>query len=180
MSANNNIKLLFAKRALKFRLRSNKRQIKAHNFDSASTAGILFNPMDDHSFEQVKDFLSYLSERDIKVYALGFVKGKAVPEDFLMRKGFNFFSYKELSWMNTPKSDVIFEFMNQKFDILIDLNMNDHFAINYITSLSKASFKIGRQKDDIQPYDLVINIQKHNKLDYFIDQIKHYINILNK
>lgn len=178
MSTFNNIKSKFGKFNLKKRLKNQKRKVITHNFKTAQSAGILFSSPDEHSFNAVKDFLSFLSSNDMKVYALGYVPSKKIPQQFLMRKGINFYCNTDLNWYYKPKNELVEQFINQDFDILFDLSINEYFTVNYVGSLSKARFKIGVQNSN--PYqDLVIDIKKNKSVDYLIEQIKHYLNILN-
>lgn len=163
---------------LKKQLKKIEPNTTLHNFESARRVGILFYLDDQCNFSTLKDFLSYLTERDIKVYALGYFNGKEIPEEFLMRRGFNFFCKKDLKWNLTPKNELVSDFIAQPYDILIDLNTHDFFIFKYIVGLSKASFKVGRASDYIPSYDLTINTNNNSSSEYFIEQLKHYLNIL--
>lgn len=178
MSTKKNIKCKIGRFNLKKRLKNLKRKVKAHNFKTAQTAGIIFNSPDEKSFEAIREFLSFLSQNDLKVIALGYIPGNKVPEAYLMRKGINFYSKADLNWYFKPKNELIDQFINQEFDILFDLSIKEYFTTNYVGSLSKASFKIGKQTENSYQ-DLLIDIKENNTVEYLIEQIKHYLNILN-
>lgn len=178
MSKSKSIKSRIGRFNLRKRLKNLKRQVKTHNFNTAKSAGILFSSPDDKSFNAIKEFLSLLSNKGINVIALGYVPGKKVPQQFLMRKGINFYCNTDLNWYYKPKNEMIDQFINQEFDILFDLSMKQSFTTDYVGSLSKAAFKIGMQKEDAYQ-DLVIDINKNKSIDYLIEQIIHYLNILN-
>jgi len=152
--------------------------VQTHNFNTAASAGILFSPSNQESFNAIKDFLSFLSQKNMKVIALGYYPGKKIPEEYLMRKGINFYCNTDLNWYYKPKNAVVNQFIDQEFDILFDLNLNDHFTTEYVGSLSRASFKIGKNSET--PYqDMVIDINNNQSVEYLIEQIKYYLNILN-
>ncbi len=178
MSKINNIKEKVGNFNLKRRLKQQKRKVKTHNFNTAKTAGILFNSPDEASFEAIKDFLSFLSQNDIKVIALGYIPSKKIPENYLMRKGFNFYCKTDLNWYFKPKNEIIEQFINHEFDILFDLSIKDYFTVNYVGSLCNAAFKVGKHST-IAYNDLSIDIKANNTVEYLIEQIKHYLNILN-
>ncbi len=178
MSTIRNIKCKIGRYNLRKQLKNLKRQVKTHNFNTAKSAGILFSSPDDDSFRAIKDFLTFLSEKELKVYALGYVPSKKIPQQFLMRKGINFYCKTDLNWYYKPKNEIIDQFVNREFDILFDLSLKDYFTVNYTGSLSKASFKIGVQKENAYQ-DLVIDVNKNKSVDFLIEQIKHYLNILN-
>lgn len=178
MSKAKGLKFKIGRFNLKNRLKHLHRNVKAHNFNTAKSVGILFSAPDEQSFGAIKDFLSYLSQKEIKVIALGYVPSKKIPQQYLMRKGINFYCNTDLNWYYKPKNEIINQFINQEFDILFDLSMNEYFTVNYVGSLSKASFKLGKQTDNSY-HDLVIDVNKNKTIDYLIEQIKHYVNILN-
>ncbi len=178
MSALKNIKCKIGRYNLNKQLKTYNRQVITHNFNTAKSAGILFSSPNDDSFKAIKDFLTFLSERDFKVYALGYVPTKKIPEQYLMRKSINFYCKTDVNWYYKPKTEVVDQFVNREFDILFDLSIKDHFTVNYAGSLSKASFKIGMQKEYAYQ-DLVIDVNKNKSVEYLIEQIKHYLNILN-
>ena len=161
---------------LRRRIQLLKRERTACNLQTAESAGILFK-IDGAtaSFEKVNEFLKYLTKQKIKVFALGYFNGKNIPMMYLNKKGINIFGKKQLNWYQAPDSSIVKEFMNKKFDLLIDLNCNGTFPLKYVTSLSKARFKVGRLRDQNEPYDFIIDIQENEALDYYIEQLKHYL-----
>lgn len=178
MSTKKDIKYKIGRFNLNNRLKKLKRKVKTHNFNTAKTAGILFNNPDDASFEEIKQFMSFLSQTDIKVIALAYIPSKKVPENYLMRKGFNFYCKSDLNWYLKPKNEIIEQFITQEFDIMFDLSTKHCFTTYYVGSLSKANFKVGRQYD-MSYHDLSFEIKENNSVGYLIEQIKHYLNILN-
>lgn len=178
MSKFKSIKCRIGRFNLRKRLKNLKRQVITHNFNTAKTAGILFSSPDEQSFSAIKEFLTFLSNSEINVIALVYVPDKKIPQQYLMRKGINFYCNTDLNWYYKPKNEMIDQFIDQKFDILFDLSLKQTFTTNYIGSLSKAAFKIGMQKENAYQ-DLVIDINKNKSVDYLIEQIKHYLNILN-
>ena len=163
---------------LKKRLKSLNRKVKIHNFNTAKTAGIIFNSPDEKSFEDIKHFLSFLSNNELKVIALGYIPSNKIPENYLMRKGINFYCKSDLNWYYKPKNELVDQFINQEFDILFDLSIKNYFTVNYVGSLSKAAFKIGKQSENAY-HDLLIDIKANDTIEYLIEQIKHYLNIIN-
>jgi len=163
---------------LKKRLKRQKRFVRTHNFETAKSAGIIFSSIDEESFRVVKDFLSFLSSKDMKVIALGYVPSKKIPEQFLMRKGINFYCNKDLNWYYKPKNEIVEQFISQDFDILFDLSIDEYFTIKYIGTLSKAQFKVGKNNTNSY-HDMVFDINQNKSIDYLVEQIKHYLSILN-
>ncbi|KPK86586.1 MAG: hypothetical protein AMS27_04655 [Bacteroides sp. SM23_62_1] len=164
--------------SLKRKIQLVVRKRKIHNFDTAKKAGLIFTCNSEEDFDAVKNFKKYLEERKIKTFALGYINNKTIPDHFLLRTGFNFFSLKNLDWYFRPKSQFIKDFITEKFDILFDLCTDDYFPVHYIISLSPAEYKIGRFNND-ENYDLMIETGKNKQISYLVDQIKHYLNMIH-
>lgn len=177
MSILKNIRCKLGRFNLKKRLKSVNRKVKTHNFETAQSAGILFSPANEESFNEVKNFLTFLSDNDMKVIALGYYPGKKIPAPYLMRKGINLYCNTDLNWYYKPKNELIDQFIKQEFDILFDLNLEDYFTTKYVGSLSKASFKVGKSHENAY-HDLVIDIHKNNTVEYLTEQIKHYLKLI--
>jgi hypothetical protein len=156
-----------------------KRYKTVHNFETAKSAGILFQCTEDNDFEVIRDFRKYLEKRQIETLIAGFVNAKQIPDFFLLRQGFNCFCLKDLNWIYIPDIPVAGEFLKKEFDLMFDLSLNFRFPIHYLASMSKAHYKIGRLSTETN-YDLMIDISKENKLAYFTGQIIHYLNIIHR
>ncbi len=178
MSKKKSIKCKIGRFNLKKKLKQLNRNVKTHNFNTAKSVGILFSSPDHDSFNVIKGFLSFLSEKELKVVALGYIPSKKIPQEFLMRKGINFYCNTDLNWYYKPKSEIVDQFINQEFDILFDLSIQEYFTIHYVGSLSKAAFKVGKQTENSYK-DFLIDINKNKTVEYLIEQIKHYLNLLN-
>jgi len=72
------------------------------------------------------------------------------------------------------------KFLDKKFDILIDLNLNKLVLFDHLVALSLARFKVGRFRSDKNYYDLMINTKNEPTLEYFIQQITHYLEMINR
>jgi len=172
-----NIRGYLGERTLRRKTRLVNRNKQIHNFSSARTAGIIFHCRNEDDFRLIKDFRKYLAENKIQATFLGFINDKQIPDYYLLRTGFNFFCYKNLSWTYKPESQFIQDFINRPFDLLFDFSLEYHFPVHYIVSLARADYKVGRLSEE-EDYDLMIDISKNNDTGYFIDQVKYYLNMI--
>ena len=180
MSKIEQFKISLGKNHLKSRIKSFKRKSNFYNFENAKTAGILFCCPDDAAFEAIKEFISFLRAKNIDVNALCYYPGKKIPDKFLFHNHLEFFSDEDLNWYYKPKSVSINQFIDKRFDLFFDLNINEYFPAQFISSLSNGSFKIGMEKKENTDMDLMINIDKNKTVHYLIEQIKHYLALINK
>ncbi len=174
-----NIRGYIGERTLRRKSRMIHRNKHIHNFSSAKSAGIIFQCRNEEDFKYVKEFTNYLKDYNIQVSILGFIKDKQIPDHYLLRTGFNFFCYKNLSWSYKPESQFIKDFINKSFDILFDFSLEHLFPIHYIVSLVKAEYKIGRLSSH-GDYDLMIDINKNRETGFFIEQVKVYLNMIRQ
>lgn len=183
MSIFKNIKLAIANKVLQLELkdRIKVRNPVKFNFDHVKTVGILFDATNPEDYELVKRYVVYLREHRKKVKAIGFFNTKGIHEMTYSKLEYDFFSIKELNWFGKPSTAVIKNFINEEFDLLIDLNIQDHFPLKYISALSKANFKVGKyQENETETYDLMIDADNTKTLKYFLRQVDAYVIMLNK
>lgn len=158
-----NTRKYFGQRIIRSYLRKNKRQVNACSINNAKTIGILFNATHQISFDIVKEMVKDLSVRKNKIEVLGFVDSKNLIDHYLYRKGFEFFTHKQLNWYYKPIEENVNSFIEKKFDILINLSLDEPYPIQYIAALSKAKFKVGKYSTENECLDFMIDIEKENE-----------------
>ncbi len=183
MSIIKNIKLKIANKLLTAEFKAGQKQREGikFNFNNIKTVGILFDATNVADFELVKQYVVYLREHSKKVKVLGYFNTKTIPTLTYSKLEYDFFSSKEVNWLHKPMTAVATNFINEEFDLLIDLNVKDHFPLKYIASLSKAKFKVGKFiENEIDIYDMMIDADNTQTLKYFLRQVDTYITMLNR
>jgi len=151
------------------------------NMAEAKTIGIVFDATDNEDFDLVKKYVAYLKEMKKKVKAIGFFNQKITPAMAYSKLEYDFFSLKELSWNNIPNSVYVRNFIEDEYDILLDLNLNDLFPLRYIASLSKARFKVGMKSErNNSIFDMMIELEKGKNLKFYLKNIDTYVFAINK
>ncbi len=163
---------------LRRKLRNQRRKKFISNFENSQLIGVVFKTDNQSDFEIVKKFLHFLTEQNNKIVAMCYVDVKKVPDYYLLRKGFNFFSRNDLNFFFLPKSNSILDFIEKPFDMLIDLSTDNNFPLHFISNLSKAKFKIGKFNANSSCFDVMIDISKDNSVQSLIEHIKHYVPVL--
>jgi len=168
------LKTKLANRILNSKLNLVVREKKVVNLDAAQTVGILWESDQKDIFIKVKNEL-YLA--GIKAEGLCYfpLKKAVIPEEI------NGFSRKETSWwLEIPKTQLVEDFIQQKFDILIDLTGQKSFPLVYVAALSRASFKIGYSGTAVNYYDWNIEFGEQPETGQLADQILYYLRRINK
>ncbi|TSA49937.1 MAG: hypothetical protein D4R43_03060 [Sphingobacteriales bacterium] len=71
------------------------------------------------------------------------------------------------------------EFIDRKFDILINVSIKENLPLEYIAALSQASYRVGLyDPNKLYCNDLMIDLKGNKTLQKYIDQVKHYLHIL--
>ena len=163
---------------LKKRIKNKYRNSQFLNYSNANNIGIIFNATHQNTYEVARKYIRALNEMNISVKALGFVDSKEVLEFYQKSIYFEFFSRKNLNWYHKPNNPNTKAFIETKFDILIDLSIVEDFPIQYIVALSEARFKVGSVKGTENYYDFMIRLDEKQDLEYFVEQIDHYLKMI--
>ena len=156
------------------------RNRKVQNFETAKSAAILFDAAEDKSFNHIKGFKKYLDELGINTELTGYVDEDEIPDALLLWENCQVYCKKDLNLIYQIKDQQIENFLTTEYDILFDLSLEDHIPLIQLSSISISRFKVGRYKESFNDYDLMINIEDQNRIEFFIEQIKNYVSILNK
>jgi hypothetical protein len=176
----NKFRLRVAESRLKKKSIAAIRKTSGCNLADAREIGLIFNASDPLRIEEVKKLVSSLQSQNVHVFVIGFVNEKKISDMNLLRSGFNFFSLANLTWFQKPVIPFIEDFLNRKFDILFDLDLENSFPLRYIATLSKAGMKVGRYFDGCEYLDFMIKLEPNNSIQYLIEQSVYYLNMLRK
>lgn len=145
------------------------------NLQDAKRIAILFNGTKVKNIKLVKHFITKFAKGKQMVTVLGYVDRDHKSFDHMSVLHFDFFSKRELSWYGKPKGMVIRNFLNEEFDILIDLSLKDFYPLKYLSVASKAKYKVGRYREDISIFDLSIDYKDNRNLAVLIDKISQHL-----
>lgn len=149
---------------------------KSKSFDELKTIGILFVGGDHENQRFIEQYAESLRKKGKQVRLLAYFDDK-VDYNTL---GFQFFNKNHLKWNFVPKSETVNHFLETPFDLLIDLQPGGVLPLEYIASLCRASFRIGRNTEHLNCYDLMIDTHHNKDLAYFIGQVNFFLKILNR
>jgi hypothetical protein len=90
---------------------------------------------------------------------------------------FDLFTTADLAKVSMiPRGPVVDEFIEQPFDVLINMSIHhNHKSLDFISSLSKATFRIGPWYQHAQhnPYDLCLDTGSSATLREWINELMH-------
>lgn len=175
------LKRKIAQGKLRREFKNLKRVGKVKNLEEALSVGIIYQVDREETYHLVKKYVRFLKEHEgiRKIMALGFIDVKELPPEYQSKLEFDFFTRKELSRFLKPGGITVTNFINEDYDILIDLTNEQIIPLRYILNYSRARFKVGVYSEENEKfYDLMISMKKYNIVD-FIDQVNHYLKIIN-
>lgn len=157
-------------------IKKNDRAKIFNNFSSAKTIGVIFNASEQDLYKVAVNFFKYLMQYNIHVIGLGYVQSQDMLSYFPHKKNISFFSIKNLNWYNKPVSKEVDEFIKKPVDIIINLCLQEQYPIQYIIAMSEAKMKISPEFLGYNYSDFRFKFKENVSLEYYIDQIKQYMN----
>jgi hypothetical protein len=170
-----NTRKQFGKYLLKKQMYFFNRNRYFSSFEKAGTIGILFNATDKEEFDLIKKYIKYLRGLKKKVKSIGYYSTVHIPDTAYSKVDYDFFTIKDLNWHLRPMKGFVDNFIEEEFDVLLDLNLKNDFPLFYISSLSKAKFKIGRMTENTELYDLMIEVEEDTGIKQFLKHVDHYL-----
>ncbi|MBL4754019.1 MAG: hypothetical protein JKY52_10565 [Flavobacteriales bacterium] len=174
------LKLTLGNYLLHREIRKQNRKVVVANLDTAHFIGIVYNATNPDDFKLLKKFVKYLKKIGKRVVALGYIDDKDPKNHLNTRLEFRFFTKKELNWVSKPEGLEAKNFLDEHFDVLLDLSVEYCHPIKYICGLSKAGFKVGpKDKYSHLYYDMIIDPGFNRTTENFISNIDMYIKMVN-
>lgn len=153
-------------------LRFHKPERQITSIADAKDVGILLDASDTDRTALVTQLALSLRTQYRKVHMLGFYN---YPTSAL-NLSFPHFNNKELNWYLEPQGHLVDEFIERKFDVLINAYCGNVLPLEYISAMSNARYRIGIYNPD-KTYlsDVLIDTNNREDLKSFVEQVKHYI-----
>ena len=161
-------------------LRTNKRLKEVSNLEESKSIGILYEATNSEQIKKIEPFVKYFFELKKDVKALGYVNKKKLDDCHIPKLNYDFFYLKDLNWYYKPQNYIIDNFVKKEYDILINLSDSNCIPIKYLVANSLAHFKIGQFEEGYEIYDLMIKLDKEKGKERLMEEIKHYLNLINK
>lgn len=127
---------------------SGRAALKAKSFEQARSIGLVYLITDEAGQQLITSWVNSLQESRKEVHALGLYTGKAIPHFCFPKISFDYLHSKNLNWYGKPAGDKVRDFVQQPFDMLINLDLTGNVSLQYICAASAASFKVGLQNGE--------------------------------
>lgn len=158
---------------LEKRLKAKQVQQQSKKFislDSCQSIGLLFDATEPATRDIALNYAQKWKAQGKKVQLMGFFLANQ-PEDSSSLP-FLSFGRKQMNWALCPQGTDVEAFIEQKFDMLINLDTEARVPATYIAALSSARFKVGPDMESDWYFDLMIDVSKRPSLSHFIEQME--------
>jgi len=169
----------YFKKRLFFYYQKQQRNAKIQTLNNSKSVGILWNPVDEASIETYELLRKTLKDKGIRTVGLAHINSKGEKDTFATIAHSGFSNNVNVSWAGRPKSGDGEQFMQEQFDILIDLSIRKVLALQYILVHSEATFKVGWESSEYNYYDLNIDVSVKPECRYLMEQIVYYLENIN-
>jgi len=177
------LKAYFQQRALTKEENNNSRLKLLKNYQEIKSILVLCSVKSDDEIKSWKVYFDNLSTHIKKIDTVFFIDDKSKkPEDTSSDECIHIYPY-QINWFGNLKEKEKFnEIHSFPYDLLIDLNFNNHFVLNLSFVKSVAGLKVGsyHRKMMSKYTDLIIKTDSaEQKQKLYIDQVFYYLRQIN-
>lgn len=174
------IKKYYQRKAIGKVVQRSNRPVKGISFNSAKYIGILYPIEEEKSYVVLSAYVDKLMAAGKTLRIVGYHDNKYVPFFCIPKLKYDFFCQKEQNWVGIPNAPFVEEFVNEPFDMLVDLSLKPMFPLTYILAKSAARFKVGSRCAEKEPYlDMMIELNESHTVNDLMSFINDYTNKLN-
>lgn len=150
------------------------------NLSSANTIGIIFVLENEDDYKFINKFISQLTNLGKEVKIIGFIPNKVIPNFYVATLKMDIITKKDLNLLGISKKSFVEIFIQESFDLLIDLSVKDYLALDYIAGCSHASFKTGRYREGmVSVFDFLISKPEEMENRKFLETVINYLSTIN-
>ena len=131
--------------------------------------------MDEGGIETYEFLRKMLYTRGIKSKGMAHIDSNREMETLSTISNSGFLQRRNVRWFGRPKTNNGIQFIQEPFDILIDLSISKTIALQYMLVHSLATFKVGWQGAELNYFDLNIDVSENPQCRYLMEQIIYYL-----
>lgn len=136
------VKHRLADKAIKKQLPDEQMLFVPKAWNAVKNVGLIFQADDLSMIKEAEELVSIWEREGKQIQVLIYIPDtKKVP--FETPNNWQVCTKKDFSSAGVPKTDLIQQFIQQPFDLLVDLNITGQVRLYTVSVLSKATFKIG-------------------------------------
>jgi hypothetical protein len=175
-----NIRLKIGSAILSKKAARTRREVRYSGFQDIKSIGIVWDASKPSEFASLSRFHQKMQDLKIEVKIFGYFPGNNLPDQYTAIRYLTCIRRDELNKFYLPDTPETNSFINTRFDILIDINFDKLFSLNYVTALSRARLKVGlyEKESAINSFDLMMELTKAVDIDSYFTHIIHYLEMI--
>jgi len=166
------IKEIIAHKKLDNLISKTNREVVFPNINTAKNIGVIWQPTQKEAFQYLKNYFT----RE-QIICRGFCVFEEITNP---HQAANTLTVKDLDFWGLPKKEKVDDFISIKFEILLNIALENNLVLDYLTALSQARFKVGSSPKTKNYFDMNINIGENSNPLYLAKQQIFYLAQLNK
>lgn len=176
-----NIRMKIGDTILKHKIARSRRKAHYSNIKQVKNIGIVWDASRIDDFALLSRFYQKMHEGKTEVRIFGYFPGKILPSQLTAIRYLSIVKREELNMFYRPVSTETNKFVNNPFDVLIDLNFKKLLPLQYISSLSNAGLKVGLFESGARnpPFDLMMDIKGPVNLEEYLNHVLFYLEMIN-
>ncbi len=179
MNIIDSVKKISGNIALKKMVTRNNKDPEQVSFKDAVKFGVLYYLKHEDEINPIGELIHFLQDKKKAVYIIGATTGFPIPKSKITNVNFIQLKDDELKWNGVPDSYRIKTFLENDFDIIIDLTMEDYFPTKYLLVASHAKIKVGNYNSKTSKfYHFMIDTWQKPDIYTLTEQVNHYLTIL--
>ena len=169
------------KERIGFRRLNNLQKRRTHvataiNYDAITSIGILFDATSEETVKTINKIVSLIPSH-IKISALGYYNTKEPKEFQIDNQTLLFIGNTDVNWYFKPNSEKAVNFINTKFDVLMDFSSTEVLSLGFVLCESNAKLIAGCYREE-STYDFMIMPGNNDDKVYLFEQIVHYLKMI--
>ncbi len=150
------------------------------DFARMQSVAILYDASNKQQEEEVAHFAAFLRDQGKKVMMMGFVNEKNLPYQKKFHISSQFFWKEYLNFFNLPDKIKLSGFINEEYDLLINLYTAYSLPLLALSSYSNASYRIGAKFEGADTFnEILIDGSSHSLFELGLHMV-HYLKSLRK
>ena len=156
-----------------------KMERKIMSLHDAGQIGILFHAAAPDEERKVENYADKLRSEGKKVFMLGYVDEKELPERNKHSVTVQYFCRSDLNSYLKPISSKVKQFERTSFDMLLCLFATPVLPLLYVSAHSKANYRTGPQMENgLKYFDGIIDTGEIKSIDFLIEQMDFYLKVI--
>lgn len=146
---------------------------------SANNIAILYDSTYIDKDAIIHQYVQQLRSEGKKVYMLGYVDMDVLPGNKKYTLQSEFCWHEKLNFFNLPDKQAYKTFLQNEFDLLINLYETNHLPLLALSAYSHAKYRVGPNiNGGINYFDALIDVGESPKLTEIIRQIDFYLHVI--